>query len=114
MGETLIHQANYREREPRFGGDRQPQNARQRRQRYPIRNGCWCRHEMFRRIHRYRYHFSVFFFIILYNSNLITGLNVPRSRFLPVKKTSDLLLVMSNLYVNSTHLFCHLTIYLIF
>ena len=27
-----------------------------------------------------------------------TGLNVPRSRFLPVKKTSDLLLVMSNLY----------------
>lgn len=26
------------------------------------------------------------------------GLNVPRSRFLPVKKTSDLLLVMSNLY----------------
>lgn len=27
-----------------------------------------------------------------------TGINVPRSRFLPVKKTSDLLLVMSNLY----------------
>lgn len=27
------------------------------------------------------------------------GINVPRSRFLPVKKTSDLLLVMSNLYV---------------
>lgn len=26
------------------------------------------------------------------------GMNVPRSRFLPVKKTSDLLLVMSNLY----------------
>merc|ERR1711874_362699 len=26
------------------------------------------------------------------------GLNVPRSRFLPVKKTSDLLLVMSNIY----------------
>ncbi|KAG1671434.1 UTP--glucose-1-phosphate uridylyltransferase [Nymphon striatum] len=26
------------------------------------------------------------------------GLNVPRSRFLPVKKTSDLLVVMSNLY----------------
>lgn len=26
------------------------------------------------------------------------GLNVPRSRFLPVKKTDDLLLVMSNLY----------------
>ena len=26
------------------------------------------------------------------------GLNVPRSRFLPVKKTSDLLLLMSNLY----------------
>lgn len=26
------------------------------------------------------------------------GINVPRSRFLPVKKTSDLLLVMSNLY----------------
>ena len=26
------------------------------------------------------------------------GLRVPRSRFLPVKKTSDLLLLMSNLY----------------
>ena len=26
------------------------------------------------------------------------GINVPRSRFLPVKKTSDLMLVMSNLY----------------
>ena len=26
------------------------------------------------------------------------GINVPRSRFLPVKKTSDLLLVMSNLF----------------
>lgn len=26
------------------------------------------------------------------------GVNVPRSRFLPVKKTSDLLLLMSNLY----------------
>jgi len=26
------------------------------------------------------------------------GINVPRSRFLPVKKTQDLLLVMSNLY----------------
>ena len=30
-------------------------------------------------------------------SNAI-GINVPRSRFLPVKKTSDLMLVMSNLY----------------
>jgi len=28
----------------------------------------------------------------------LPGINVPRSRFLPVKKTSDLLLVMSNLY----------------
>jgi len=28
----------------------------------------------------------------------VSGVNVPRSRFLPVKKTSDLLLVMSNLY----------------
>ena len=27
-----------------------------------------------------------------------TGINVPRCRFLPVKKTADLLLVMSNLY----------------
>ncbi|CAI8030193.1 UTP--glucose-1-phosphate uridylyltransferase, partial [Geodia barretti] len=27
-----------------------------------------------------------------------TGINVPRSRFLPVKKTSDLLVVMSNLF----------------
>lgn len=26
------------------------------------------------------------------------GVNVPRSRFLPVKKTSDLLVVMSNLF----------------
>ena len=26
------------------------------------------------------------------------GINVPRSRFLPVKKTSDLFLIMSNLY----------------
>ena len=26
------------------------------------------------------------------------GINVPRSRFLPVKKTSDLLVVMSNLF----------------
>jgi UTP--glucose-1-phosphate uridylyltransferase len=26
------------------------------------------------------------------------GINVPRSRFLPVKKTDDLLLIMSNLY----------------
>ncbi|XP_050736828.1 UTP--glucose-1-phosphate uridylyltransferase-like isoform X2 [Eriocheir sinensis] len=30
--------------------------------------------------------------------NGAVGLNVPRSRFLPVKKTDDLLLVMSNLY----------------
>ena len=29
------------------------------------------------------------------------GINVPRSRFLPVKKTSDLLLIMSNLYTLS-------------
>lgn len=28
----------------------------------------------------------------------VAGINVPRSRFLPVKKTSDLMLVMSNLY----------------
>ena len=27
-----------------------------------------------------------------------TGINVPRSRFLPVKTTSDLLIIMSNLY----------------
>lgn len=30
--------------------------------------------------------------------HLFPGINVPRSRFLPVKKTSDLLLVKSNLY----------------
>lgn len=29
---------------------------------------------------------------------VMLGVNVPRSRFLPVKMTSDLLLVMSNLY----------------
>ena len=28
----------------------------------------------------------------------VSGINVPRARFLPVKKTSDLMLVMSNLY----------------
>ena len=28
----------------------------------------------------------------------VTGINVPRTRFLPVKKTSDLLVVMSNLF----------------
>lgn len=28
----------------------------------------------------------------------VAGVNVPRSRFLPVKKTQDLLLIMSNLY----------------
>lgn len=32
------------------------------------------------------------------NTHCPPGINVPRSRFLPVKKTSDLLLVMSNLY----------------
>lgn len=32
------------------------------------------------------------------NFNRGLGINVPRSRFLPVKKTSDLMLVMSNLY----------------
>ncbi|KAL1455424.1 hypothetical protein WDU94_009515 [Cyamophila willieti] len=32
------------------------------------------------------------------NFNGGLGINVPRSRFLPVKKTSDLMLVMSNLY----------------
>ena len=32
------------------------------------------------------------------NFNGACGIHVPRSRFLPVKKTSDLLLVMSNLY----------------
>jgi len=31
-------------------------------------------------------------------TNPLPGINVPRSRFLPVKKTSDLLLLMSNLY----------------
>lgn len=32
------------------------------------------------------------------NFNKAIGINVPRARFLPVKKTSDLMLVMSNLY----------------
>ncbi|CAI8047801.1 UTP--glucose-1-phosphate uridylyltransferase [Geodia barretti] len=32
------------------------------------------------------------------NFNGAVGINVPRSRFLPVKKTSDLLVVMSNLF----------------
>jgi UTP--glucose-1-phosphate uridylyltransferase. len=36
---------------------------------------------------------------IINNSIIVVpGINVPRSRFLPVKKTSDLMLVMSNLY----------------
>ncbi|KAI0998557.1 hypothetical protein K3495_g9637 [Podosphaera aphanis] len=30
--------------------------------------------------------------------NNALGINVPRSRFLPVKKTSDLMMAMSNLY----------------
>ena len=30
--------------------------------------------------------------------HLFLGVNVPRSRFLPVKTTSDLLVIMSNLY----------------
>ena len=33
----------------------------------------------------------------------VSGVNVPRSRFLPVKKTSDLLLLMSNLYTCAEH-----------
>ena len=36
--------------------------------------------------------------IFLFIFPFFSGLNVPRSRFLPVKKTDDLLLVMSNLY----------------
>jgi UTP--glucose-1-phosphate uridylyltransferase len=32
------------------------------------------------------------------NFNGALGINVPRSRFLPVKTTSDLMLIMSNLY----------------
>lgn len=35
---------------------------------------------------------------IIYTWNAISGIRVNRDRFLPVKKTSDLLLVMSNLY----------------
>ena len=31
----------------------------------------------------------------------LPGINIPRSRFLPVKKTSDLLLVKSNLYITN-------------
>ena len=34
----------------------------------------------------------------LTEKNFSTGINVPRKRFLPVKTTSDLLLVMSDLY----------------
>jgi UTP--glucose-1-phosphate uridylyltransferase len=36
--------------------------------------------------------------MICFKYETYLGINVPRSRFLPVKKTSDLLLVMSNLY----------------
>lgn len=39
-------------------------------------------------------------YIIDYFDNSV-GINVPRSRFLPVKKTSDLLLVKSNLYTTN-------------
>ena len=35
---------------------------------------------------------------VLLHLILYVGINVPRSRFLPVKKTSDLLVVMSNLF----------------
>ena len=38
--------------------------------------------------------------------HFISGINVPRTRFLPVKKTSDLLLVMSNLYSLSAGSLC--------
>jgi len=43
--------------------------------------------------------------LIFYNVDLLyifsypcPGINVPRTRFLPVKTTSDLLIIMSNLY----------------
>ncbi len=39
-----------------------------------------------------------FKFSIITKLILILGINVPRRRFLPVKTTSDLLLVMSNLF----------------
>lgn len=42
--------------------------------------------------------FKFFNFIYVLCIVVLLGINVPRSRFLPVKKTSDLLLVMSNLY----------------
>ena len=38
------------------------------------------------------------FYKLFLNSSRFPGINVPRSRFLPVKKTDDLVLVMSNLY----------------
>lgn len=52
-------------------------------------------------IGKYRKKYTTNVSIIIYNYNLMpfTGINVPRSRFLPVKKTSDLMLVMSNLYI---------------
>lgn len=42
--------------------------------------------------------FKLFNFTYVLHIIILLGINVPRSRFLPVKKTSDLLLVMSNLY----------------
>lgn len=42
--------------------------------------------------------FKLFNFTYVLCIIVLLGINVPRSRFLPVKKTSDLLLVMSNLY----------------
>ncbi len=38
-------------------------------------------------------------FILFFPLSLSAGINVPRKRFLPVKTTSDLLLVMSDLYL---------------
>jgi len=35
------------------------------------------------------------------NVNIFLGIKVPRSRFLPVKTTSDLLLMMSDLYITN-------------
>ena len=53
VGETLFDQAHHREPSPRPGGHRQPQDARQRRQRHPTGDGRRRRYEMLRRINRY-------------------------------------------------------------
>lgn len=65
-----------------------------RRQCHSAGNSQWCRDPEFRRSPRYWHEQTID--LLAFDS--FKGVNVPRRRFLPVKTTSDLLLVMSNLF----------------